>query len=100
MSYREAVEMFEHGEVLRWSTDSDGKERKEHVVPHTFLKGSEMAKLANGGRHKVSTTKRTRPIVKAREARQRRQDKVLVASSPPPRHVWCRQSSRTAYSRQ
>jgi hypothetical protein len=40
--------------------------------------------LANGGRQKVSTTKRTRPIVKARETRQHRQDKALVASSPPP----------------
>jgi hypothetical protein len=51
----------------------------EEVVPED----DKVAKLANVGRQRVSTTKRTRPIVKAREARKRRQDKALVASSPP-----------------
>jgi hypothetical protein len=33
MSYREAIEMAEHGEVLRWSDEDESKER---VLPHTF----------------------------------------------------------------
>jgi hypothetical protein len=83
MSYREAIEMAKHGEVLRWSTESDEDESKERVLPHTFLKGSPVAKLGNVGRQRVPTTKLTRPIVKAREARKLRQDKALLPSSPP-----------------
>ncbi len=51
----------------------------EEVVPQD----DKVAKLANVGRQIVFTTKRTRPIVKTRKARKRRQDKALVASSPP-----------------
>ncbi len=51
LSYREALEKAEYGEVLRWS---DEDESKEQVFPHTFLKGSsaEVAKLDNVPRQK------------------------------------------------
>jgi hypothetical protein len=43
-----------------------------------------VARLGNLGRQsRVFTKKRTRPIVKAREARKRRQVKALLASDPP-----------------
>ena len=82
MSYREAIETAEYGEVLRCSDEDESKER---VFPHTFLKGSspEVAKLDNMRRQRVCKAKWTRAIVKAREARKRRQDKALLPSSPP-----------------
>ena len=47
-----------------------------------------VARLGNLGRQsRVFTKKRTRPIVKAREARKRRQVKALLPSDPPPRLV-------------
>ena len=58
---------------------------QEQVCPHTFLKGAskEVAKQRNVGRDRVCKAKRTRPIVKARAALQRRQEKGLLLSSTP-----------------
>ena len=56
----------------------------EVAAPKAEKGGSPCAKLSNGGfERKVSMSKRTRPIVKAREARKRRQDKELVPSDTP-----------------
>ncbi len=55
----------------------------EVAAPKAEQGGSPCAKLSNGGfERKVSMSKRTRPIVKAREARKRRQAKELLHSDP------------------
>ena len=54
------------------------------AAPKAEKGGSPCAKLSNVGlERKVSMSKRTRPIVKAREARKRRQVKELLPSDPP-----------------
>ena len=82
MSHREAIETALYGEPL---VCSDEDESKERVIPHTFLKGSspEVAKQRNVGRDRVCKAKRIRPIVKARAARKRRQDKGLLPIVTP-----------------
>ena len=56
----------------------------EVAAPKAEQGGSPCAKLSNGGfERKVSMSKRTRPIVKAREARKRRQVQELLPSDPP-----------------
>ena len=56
----------------------------EVAAPKAEQGGSPCPKLSNGGfERKVSMSKRTRPIVKAREARKRRQVKELLPSDPP-----------------
>ena len=56
----------------------------EVAAPKAEKGGSPCAKLSNVGlERKVSMSKRTRPIVKAREARKRRQVKELLPSDPP-----------------
>ena len=56
----------------------------KEAAPQDDKGGAPVAKLGNVGRQsRVSTTKRTRPIVKAREARKRRQVKALLPSDPP-----------------